>query len=424
MKKSMLERMTNRAAEAQSKEAVTSGYLDIPLDKIRFNPNQPRKDFYPIDGIIPDAVQAELKEFAAGIAANGLMHPIIVREVDGGYEIVVGERRTRAALLLDWKSIPGQLRNDLTGGKLKAFQLAENIDRSDLTEIDIALHIQSIVNDGEISKQDLGKQFNKPASWVTRYLSFADPINYTKWVEPGYIDKAWILYALIQLPQDLQDEALEICRERKSPLKSSELKQLEARAKHAKEAAAQKAAASAVAPDAAAQPQPTPPASVPGQGPAVQGTPSGDVSSSSVDALFGDRIGDDGGYRPNQGALAELRGSPPDPDGFKAPSGYANDDAARDLSGHEPVANMHRMPQAATSTVTSRVSLNQLVALQQALVGKDIGTKTSGLAVEFRADEALLRAMLAELGVDASELPASMLTLKLSEVAQGLVKGA
>ncbi|MDR5791715.1 ParB/RepB/Spo0J family partition protein [Caballeronia sp. LP003] len=423
MKKSMLDRMEAKIATLPAETTLASGGFQlIPLSKIRFNPNQPRKDFHALDGQVPAAAQEALKELAADIEANDLMHPITVKEVgDGEYEVVIGERRTRAFKLLKRESIPAKIRSDLEGVKLDLYQLAENIQRQDLNENDLAQFIHKIVQGGEVSKQNLGKMFNKPASWVTRYLSFADPIMQTKWVQPGYVDKAWILYALLQLPEELQNEALEICKARNSPLTSRELKGLEARAKRDKDDAAQEAAQRAAN-------QESEQASAKGKGQkggkSSTAAPAGEAPSpilSLLDDGAGGNTAAADEYRPDAKELAELRKSPNDSQAGFAPSGYANDDANRDLSGHEPIANMHRMNAAATATVTSRVSLDQLVAVQRAIAEKDVGAQMKGIAVEFRADESLLRAVLAALGEDVSSLPTAVLTLKLSEVAQGLI---
>ena len=73
------------------------------------------------------------------------------------------------------------------------FRLAENVDRSDLSELDTARFIAGIVAAGQMKKHELAAHFGKKPAWVTRYLAFADDANYQKWVKPGYIRKAWIL---------------------------------------------------------------------------------------------------------------------------------------------------------------------------------------------------------------------------------------
>jgi len=430
LKKSMLEKMSSGSTPAATSEHLT-GFQMIPLDKIRFNPKQPRQDFHTLDGQVPAAAMQGLQELADDIKANDLIHPITVKELDdGNFEVVIGERRTRAFLLLKKKAIPAKVRNDLDGTTLDLYQLAENIQREDLNENDLARFIHKIVEGGKVTKKDLAKMFSKPPSWVTRYLSFADPIIQAKWVEPGYVDKAWILYALLQLPQELQDEALEVVKNRVGePLRSSELKALEGRAKRHQTAQAEAAAQRAVLP------APSERASA-GKGKGREAEQPQHASSPLAALLEGADVldgtgssgeGDQDAYRPNARELEALRSGTTNAGGGSTEGlSYAGDDADQDFNGHAPVANMHRMPSAATSTVTSRVSLDQLVAIQRALEvsNNGVSSQTRGLAVEFRADEALVRAVLAALGEDAGDLPSSVLTLKLTEVAQRLVKTA
>lgn len=429
IKKSMLEKMTGRSAAAESSNNLT-GFRMIPLDKIRFNPKQPRQDFHSLDGEVPAAAMQSLQELADDIKERDLIHPITVKELDDGeFEIVIGERRTRAFHLLKRTEIPAKVRNDLDGTDLALYQLAENIQREDLNENDLARFIHQIVEGGKVTKKDLAKLFSKPPSWVTRYLSFADPIMQAKWVQTGYIDKAWILYALLQLPQTLQDEALEIAKSRPEPLTSRELKGLEARAKRAQTEQAEAAAQSAVEPLASAK---APAGKGKGREAAQAAYTPPPIAAlfDGAEVLDGTASGGSGAneeYRPNTKELQALRSAPGNAGGGStAGLSYAGDDADQDFGGHAPVGNMHRMPSAATSTLTSRVSLDQLVAIQRALETNNNGvsTQTRSLAVEFRADESLVRAVLMALGENAADLPSSVLTLKLTEVAQRLVKSA
>ncbi|MFX1767977.1 ParB/RepB/Spo0J family partition protein [Paraburkholderia sp. A1RI-2L] len=421
MKKSMLERMKGTVNRTEP-EVSAGAYPMIPLSKIRFNPNQPRKDFHAIDGQVAPKVQEELQQLADDIAERGLMHPITVREVgEGEYEVVSGERRTRAFQLLNRDAIEAKIRNDLDGVNLDLYQLSENVQRSNLEENDLAQFIHKIVQTGEVSKQNLAKMFNKPASWVTRYLAFADPIMQAKWVQPGYVAKAWVLYALTRLPEELQDEALEIAKARGTPLDSDDVKPLEARFKRMKEAAAQEAAERAAAPEVDTG---TSGRSRKAEG---KGSPAAaSAPSPALTALLGDAASadDDDGYRPDASELASLRQTPAGANGFESPLSYMNDDPNSDLSGHERIGNMHRMHSAATSTVSGRVSLDQLLAVQHALQSEELGARMRSLAVEFRADESLLRAVLTALGENAAELPTAMLTLTLTKVAQDLVIAA
>ncbi len=85
------------SVQGEQAEAVAGGPLDIPVNKIRRNPRQPRRAI--------DA--APLDELASSIAAVGIVQPVIVRAVEGGYELIAGERRWRAAQKAGFTVITG-----------------------------------------------------------------------------------------------------------------------------------------------------------------------------------------------------------------------------------------------------------------------------------------------------------------------------
>lgn len=442
--KSALAKMS-AAAEA-AKSAQGERLQMIPLDKVRFDPNQPRQDFHTLDGEIADDVMQQLRELADDIKQRGLIHPVTVCEMpDGFYEVIVGERRTRAHLLNEDKEILAKVRNDLSGPARKLYQLAENIQREDLNEHDLARFIHELVQDGGMQKQDLAKAFKKQPAWITRYLSFADPILRAKWVDTGYISKAWMLYALVQLPQHLQDEAMQICKENNAELTSPQLKALEARARNEKKRVAEEAAAdTAAAASAHDKGQDHNSAGEnPGEGgnqvstqtQEGAGSERDQFKSSVITALLEESSekvaggsGNDG-YVPPADQLNSLRDLPASAlnstTAAQSQPSYRGDNPVSDFSGHNRVSTMEQMPAAATSTVAARISLLQLVTLQKKLRTDvfDIGVKTESLPVEVRFDDALLRQILKALGVDdATDIPQAVLPLKLIEVTDRLTK--
>lgn len=99
----------------------------LPIDRIHNNENQPRKDFD------DDA----LEELVASIAAVGLQQPIKVRPLNGGYEVVMGERRWRACKMLGWQEIPAIV-EELGDREAAVLALVENVQRRDLNVIEEA----------------------------------------------------------------------------------------------------------------------------------------------------------------------------------------------------------------------------------------------------------------------------------------------
>ena len=110
-----------------SEERIDSTSSTVDVMKIEPNPFQPRKVF--------DA--AELEELAQSLHVHGLMQPIVVRRADGRYQIVAGERRFRAALLLGWSEIAVQF-CEADDQQMTELALTENLQRKDLNDIEKA----------------------------------------------------------------------------------------------------------------------------------------------------------------------------------------------------------------------------------------------------------------------------------------------
>ena len=414
MATSTLEKIRAKAEEAKTKQAATgAGARTIRLDLIDFDPSQPRQDFYSPDGEIAPDVKEKLDELASSMKIHGQQAEVTVKEQgDGRYMIVVGERRVRAALSLGWEEIRANIRNDLQGVRLKLFRLAENVDRSDLSELDTAQYIAGIVSAGQMKKHELAAHFGKAPAWVTRYIAFADDANYQKWVKPGYIRKAWILYAVLQLPEDVQAQIYATCAGREnSELTSQELRRYEAMVKRGLPLAAPSSGDSAA--DAA-----------PGQAPAY------DPAVAAVRMLMtADTAESPDGYEPptdlspkdlerHSGKLRTMDNTPASGAGPTAgTAGEGGVSAAAEATSSGQAS-------AAQSVVTAQLSVAQLSAI---LVGlqkrkaKVAGTMQS-LSVGFRLPESVVRDVLAALGEteDVGELPAMVLGLKLAEAGHKL----
>jgi len=106
-------------------EQVEVGASGLPLDKIRFNEQQPRKFFDPIS----------LDDLAHSIAQKGVLEPIIVRRAGEGYEVVAGERRTRAAKLAGLEEIPAIV-VDIDDREALEIAITENLQREDLNAVE------------------------------------------------------------------------------------------------------------------------------------------------------------------------------------------------------------------------------------------------------------------------------------------------
>lgn len=207
MKPSKLAILSKRAAPVADDEGKT---VAIPLEKIRFDATQPRQEFHHPDGQVTDVAQLSLEELAASIEANGLIHAITVEPLgDGTYRVVVGERRTRAYLLLGKTTIQAKIRDDLRNPKTRLiYQVAENVNRSDLSDADMASSIRVLMNGSSevepMTQAQIAKELGKSEGWVSRYVKYGDEEQQRLWVQTGIADTVEKVYRLSTLPVAMQ----------------------------------------------------------------------------------------------------------------------------------------------------------------------------------------------------------------------------
>ncbi len=183
----------------------------IDIDLISPDPNQPRSAFRPIDGRVPDSVLLKLRELADNIHEHKLFHPITVREVDGGrFMIDMGERRWRAYQLnrelgrVGYDKIEAFVESDVTAAARKIAQLAENLQRDDLTDIEIATYLKTVLDEfDELKQKHLAKVLHKSDQWISRILGLLDP-RYEELVLKGHITYASVLEQFKTLPEEDQ----------------------------------------------------------------------------------------------------------------------------------------------------------------------------------------------------------------------------
>lgn len=143
----------------------SSSISELPLSLIRPNPDQPRSDF--------DA--ETLEELAASIRQIGLVQPITVREDPGAtggeprYIIISGERRYRAAKLIELETMPAYIRT-VDDDKVVEMALIENIQREDLNAIEIALAFKKLIDAEGLTQEQLADRVGKKRATVANYL--------------------------------------------------------------------------------------------------------------------------------------------------------------------------------------------------------------------------------------------------------------
>ena len=151
--------LTFDSFEEQIVKEEKNNSMEIPLNDIRSNPYQPRKTFD----------EEALNELADSIKEYGVVEPIIVKKSIKGYEIVAGERRTKAAKLAGLTSIPAIVK-DFTDNEMQEIALLENIQREDLNPIEEAESINAIISARGLTQEEFAKKFGKSRSYITNLL--------------------------------------------------------------------------------------------------------------------------------------------------------------------------------------------------------------------------------------------------------------
>lgn len=138
----------------------SSSINEVPVEKIKANPNQPRREFS----------ETSLEELAESIRQIGIIQPITLRQMeDGTYQIIAGERRWRASQMAGLNSVPAYVR---TADDEKTMQMAlvENIQREDLNAIEIALAYQNLIEQYHLTQDKLSEKIGKNRATIANYL--------------------------------------------------------------------------------------------------------------------------------------------------------------------------------------------------------------------------------------------------------------
>ncbi|MBQ9853570.1 MAG: ParB/RepB/Spo0J family partition protein [Bacilli bacterium] len=131
----------------------------INLSEIRSNPYQPRKRFD----------EEALKELSESIKAYGVFQPIIVKKSIKGYDLVAGERRVKASKLAGMETIPAIVK-DFSDEMMREIALLENLQREDLTAIELAWAYKNIIDALDITQDELANKIGKSRSSITNTL--------------------------------------------------------------------------------------------------------------------------------------------------------------------------------------------------------------------------------------------------------------
>ena len=141
------------------KQETLIDFKMLPIDRVFPNKNQPRKLFD----------KSTLEELAQSIRENGVLQPILVRQIGNNYQIVSGERRYRASKLAGMKSIPAVVRH-LSEEKTMLAALIENIQRQDLNPVEEARTLRDIILNYGLTHDQLAEKVGKSRSALTNRL--------------------------------------------------------------------------------------------------------------------------------------------------------------------------------------------------------------------------------------------------------------
>ena len=140
-------------------QGESKALLYCGIEEIIPNPSQPRKHFD----------ESKLQELAESIREKGILEPLLVRRTDQGYELIVGERRWRAAQKAGLREVP-VLVKEVEGKEAFEISLIENLQREDLNPIEEAEAFKHLIEEFNISQDDLSKRIGKDRTTITNTL--------------------------------------------------------------------------------------------------------------------------------------------------------------------------------------------------------------------------------------------------------------
>jgi ParB family chromosome partitioning protein len=167
-----------KSVEDKNADKVVGNIIELEIEAIEINPFQPRSNFN----------EETLKELSTSIKELGVIQPITVRKTDyNKYQLISGERRLRASKLAGLKTVPAYIRiaND---NESLVMALVENIQRHDLDPIEIALSYQRLIDEIQLTQEQMSDRVGKKRSTIANYLRLLklDPVIQTG-IRDGFI---------------------------------------------------------------------------------------------------------------------------------------------------------------------------------------------------------------------------------------------
>lgn len=198
-------------AEPTESEAAIDGLNYIGIDLVDRSPYQPRQT------ISQDGVE----ELADSIRTQGLIQPIVVRKVDGRYELIAGERRWRAAQLAGMQEVPAVVKS-VDNEAAAAMALVENLQREDLNPIEEAVAVSNLIKQFDWTHQEVAEAIGKARATISNMLRLLElstevhTLIQLKQLTMGHAR------ALLSLPQNQQGMAAEVIISRQLSVRQTE----------------------------------------------------------------------------------------------------------------------------------------------------------------------------------------------------------
>jgi ParB family chromosome partitioning protein len=145
-------------------------FIVVETDRITPNPDQPRREFN----------ESSLKDLADSITQNGILQPLLIKSVNGNFQLVAGERRFRAAQMIGLERVPAILVEGLSRMEQMQLALIENLQREDLNVMELAEGYSRMINEYGLTQDDLARKVSKNRSTITntlRLLNLPDEVK-------------------------------------------------------------------------------------------------------------------------------------------------------------------------------------------------------------------------------------------------------
>jgi len=168
------------AHEATVEKRRAGSPLEVPIEQVSPGRSQPRRHFD----------EDALEELAASIRQSGVIQPLVVMECPGGYELIAGERRLRAASRAGLETVPVVVKRDLRSSELVELALVENIQRADLSPLEEAKAFEHLVKDHGYTQEKVAQRVGKSRAAVANSIRLLSlPASLRQAVEEGKLSE-------------------------------------------------------------------------------------------------------------------------------------------------------------------------------------------------------------------------------------------